>query len=137
MACTWTIVTNLRTLEIRGEGSPVIVAGNARCIGVHGNNINLLRLSGENEGYCAYTYETILSSTSSNCQGISNAQPYDCINGGCIPKTTYNTPGVFASLAACESGCAKNSNCTGECVSTDEIAALQQAASALQARLCK
>jgi hypothetical protein len=72
-----------------------------------------------------------------DCGGIASNQPYDCVNGGCIPKTTYNTPGVFASLAACQSGCAKNSNCTGECVSTDEIAALQQAASALQARLCK
>ncbi len=61
---------------------------------------------------------------------------YDCLNGGCIPKTTYNTPGVFPSLAACQSGCAKNSNCTGECVSADELAALQQAAGTVRSRLC-
>jgi hypothetical protein len=72
-----------------------------------------------------------------NCGGIASNQPYDCVNGGCVPKTTYNTPGVYATLAACQSGCAKNSNCTGECVSSDEIAALQQAANNLQARLCK
>jgi hypothetical protein len=60
----------------------------------------------------------------------------DCLNGGCIPKTTYNTPGVYASLAACQSGCAKNSNCTGECISTGELAALQQAANNLQTKFC-
>jgi hypothetical protein len=70
-------------------------------------------------------------------KGCGPAGPYDCINGGCLPKTTYNTPGVFASLAACQSGCAKNSNCKGECVSADELAALQQAAANLKARYCK
>lgn len=64
------------------------------------------------------------------------SQPCDCINGGCVPKTTYNTPGVFPTLAACESGCAKNSNCAGECVSAAEIAALQQATSTLRSKLC-
>lgn len=68
---------------------------------------------------------------------IDPAQQYDCINGGCIPKTTYNTTGKYASLAACQSGCAKDSNCTGECVSVEEIAALQQAASNLQSKNCK
>jgi hypothetical protein len=71
------------------------------------------------------------------CGGVNPQEPYDCINGGCVPKTTYNTPGVFASLAACESGCAKDSNCTGECVSAAELAALQQAANNLKSRLCK
>jgi hypothetical protein len=62
---------------------------------------------------------------------------YDCINGGCVQKGTYNTPGVFDSLAACQSGCAKNSNCTGECVPADEIANLQQALNNLQSKFCK
>jgi hypothetical protein len=64
-------------------------------------------------------------------------QPCDCVNGGCVPKTTYNTPGVFPNFAACESGCAKNSNCTGECVDPAEIAALGQALTNLQAKICK
>jgi hypothetical protein len=72
-----------------------------------------------------------------NNDGVDPAQKFDCLNGGCIPKSTYNTPGVFANLAACQSGCAKNSNCTGECVSAEELAALQQAASNLRSRLCK
>jgi hypothetical protein len=63
--------------------------------------------------------------------------PCDCLNGGCVPKTTYNTPGIFPTLAACQSGCAKNSNCIGECVSAEELAALQQAANNLQSKFCK
>ena len=76
--------------------------------------------------------------------GCQNFQPppippntrYDCLNGGCIPKTTYGTPGVFPSLAACQSGCATNSTCTGECVLAEELAALQQAANTVRPRLC-
>jgi hypothetical protein len=64
-------------------------------------------------------------------------QKCDCLNGGCVPALTYNTPGKYANLAACESGCGKDSPCDGECVSAAEIAALQQAANALQSRLCK
>ena len=87
----------------------------------------------------AGTFSQVSCSFCSNCcvDSISPNQKYDCINGGCVPKITYSTPGVFANLAACESGCAKNSNCTGECVSAPEIAALQQAANNLQAKNCK
>lgn len=67
---------------------------------------------------------------------VNPAQPFDCLNGGCIPKTTYNTPGVYASLSACEAGCAKNSTCTGECVSAEDMAALQAAADSVKSRLC-
>jgi hypothetical protein len=78
----------------------------------------------------------------SNCSdccssSLDPAQPCDCLNGGCVAKTTYGTPGKYPSLAACESGCAKDSNCIGECVSVAEIASLQQAASNLRSRLCK
>jgi hypothetical protein len=68
---------------------------------------------------------------------LSVNNPHDCINGACLPQITYNTPGKFATLAACQSGCAKNSSCTGECVSASEIAALQQAAANLKARYCQ
>jgi hypothetical protein len=77
----------------------------------------------------------------SNCAGCCTDPPptgkCDCVNGGCVPQATYNTPGKYANLAACESGCSKDSPCDGECVSAAEIAALQQAANALQARLCR
>jgi hypothetical protein len=63
--------------------------------------------------------------------------PHDCVNGNCLPKSTYNTPGVFANLAACQSGCAQNSNCTGECVDPAEIAGLRQALNNLQSKFCR
>jgi hypothetical protein len=68
---------------------------------------------------------------------VSAAAPCDCVNGGCVPKTLYGTPGVFANLAACQGGCAKNSNCMGECVDPAEIAALKQAVNTLQSKICK
>jgi hypothetical protein len=70
-----------------------------------------------------------------NCQ-IDPNQTHDCVNGGCIPSTTYNTPGKYANLADCQSGCAKDSTCNGECVSAADLANLQQAAGLVQSRLC-
>lgn len=84
-----------------------------------------------------YTYPELYLRGDCVPPSIDPNQPCDCVNGGCVPKTTYNTPGVFPSLAACQSGCAKNSSCTGECISVDEIAALQQAAAAVRGRICK
>jgi hypothetical protein len=135
--CTWTIVTNTRTLIITGNGSPLVTGGNSRCIGLFGASIQVIKLSGEPDGYCSYVDEYVISSTSANCQGIDPSVRCDCVNGGCVPKTTYNTPGVFPTLAACQSGCAKNSNCTGECVDPAEIAALKQAVNTLQSKICK
>jgi hypothetical protein len=86
--------------------------------------------------WCLDNDESVTSIESYNCTGIDPDQPCDCVNGGCVPKTTYNTPGVFPNLAACQSGCAKNSNCTGECVDPAEIAALQQAVNNLQSKIC-
>jgi hypothetical protein len=68
--------------------------------------------------------------------GPTPDQPCDCVNGGCVPKTTYNTPGVYANLAACQAGCAQNSPCTGECVDPAEIAGLRQALNNLQSKFC-
>jgi hypothetical protein len=67
---------------------------------------------------------------------VSSDQKYDCINGGCVPAITYDTPGFYANLAACQSGCAKNSTCKGECVEAAEIAALEQAVNNLKPRIC-
>jgi hypothetical protein len=75
-----------------------------------------------------------------NCSGCCSdpdaTSRYDCVNSGCVPQVIYSTPGKYATLAACESGCAKDSPCTGECVPAAEIAALQQAANNLQSRNC-
>jgi hypothetical protein len=85
-----------------------------------------------------YFSSVVSISRAGDCQPpIDPSGSYDCINGGCIAKSIYNTPGVFSNLSACQSGCAKNSNCIGECVPLEEIAALKQAANNLQARYCK
>lgn len=76
-----------------------------------------------------------------NCTGtpspVAANQPYDCINGECLPKSTYKSPGKYSNLAACQSGCGKDSNCTGECIPSDEIAALQSAVAKLKGKICK
>jgi hypothetical protein len=63
--------------------------------------------------------------------------PHDCINGSCIPQLQYSTPGQYPNLTACQSGCASNSNCVGECVSPQQLAALQAAADILKTKFCK
>lgn len=60
---------------------------------------------------------------------------HDCLNGGCVPSTTYNTPGLYPNLAGCQSQCG-GGNCNGECVSLAELAALQQAANRAQSNCC-
>jgi hypothetical protein len=85
-------------------------------------------------------YPATLTVTYSGCDNDSPTspnQPCDCVNGGCVPKATYSTPGKYDSLAACQSACAKDSPCNGECISAAEIAALQQAANKAQANCCK
>ena len=72
-----------------------------------------------------------------NCVSVGFQQPCDCLNGGCVPAASYNTPGVFSNLADCEAGCAKNAPCKGECVSAAQLAALNQAISKVRPRLCK
>jgi hypothetical protein len=94
-------------------------------------------VSSANPAYCPTDYP-FYGDFSGDCAPTSIAdQPCDCLNGGCVPKTTYNTPGIYVNLAACQSGCAKNSNCTGECVDPAEIAALKQAVNTLQSKICK
>jgi hypothetical protein len=96
-------------------------------------------------GWCLYNNEVYtITNTPTGCPSCEPApptlnpnQPCDCVNGGCVAKTTYNTPGVFPTLAACISGCAKNSDCTGECVDPAEIAAHRQALNTLQSKFCR
>jgi len=42
-------------------------------------------------------------STLASCQ--TACQAYDCLNGTCTPKSTYNTPGTYASLSVCQASC--------------------------------
>ncbi|BBD69684.1 hypothetical protein NIES4072_29800 [Nostoc commune NIES-4072] len=54
-----------------------------------------------------------------NCQsGGTPQQQYDCINGQCITKTQYNTPGIYNSLADCQAVCSNGGACASgkQCV---------------------
>jgi hypothetical protein len=94
-----------------------------------------------NPTYASAKSQSISVVANSNCtncaENIPTNQPYDCVNGACLPSSTYGTPGAFATRSACDSGCAKNSNCTGECVDPAEIANLRQAITTLQSKICK
>lgn len=59
---------------------------------------------------------------------------YDCINGACLPKTTYNTPGLYASLSDCEVAC--GTGCSGVCLSNAEWAQIQGLANQLKNKSC-
>jgi hypothetical protein len=102
--------------------------------GTYGNCSGLwLAIDGVRLGQPYFYYGD--ATVSVNCPEL-NDNPCDCINGGCLPATTYKTPGKYANLAACLSGCAKDSNCMGECVSAAELGALSQAANQLQSKFC-
>jgi hypothetical protein len=108
-----------------------------RATGTFGRGTYTQYSNGTNPTFKQTGWYTIELYRKGDCtSGVAANQPFDCLNGGCIPKTTYNTPGKYASLAACRSGCAKDSNCAGECVSAAEIAALQQAANLVRNKLC-
>jgi hypothetical protein len=72
-----------------------------------------------------------------DCNGIRPEEPYDCVNGACLPARTYSTPGRYPNIAACQAACIRDSNCTGQCISTAELATLQQGANELQAKFCR
>lgn len=62
------------------------------------------------------------------------AVSYDCINGACIPKTTYNTPGIYNSLEDCETSC--GTGCSGKCIPNSEWATIEGLSSQLKQRNC-
>lgn len=92
----------------------------------------------QNSSERAATFFEVSCRYCSSCctDSVSPAQPHDCVNGGCVPAKVYGTPGFYASLTACQSGCAKNSPCNGECVDAAELAQLQQAVGNVKSRVC-
>jgi hypothetical protein len=69
-----------------------------------------------------------------NCTAC-NAIPYDCINGACIPKSTYNTPGFYATISDCEIACGKG--CSGKCLSNKDWAKIEDLGKRLKNQDCK
>jgi hypothetical protein len=71
--------------------------------------------------------------TDPNC-GSQESIIYDCINGACIPKTTYNTPGLYQSLSECETAC--GTGCSGKCISSSDWAQIEGLANKLKSKNC-
>jgi hypothetical protein len=59
---------------------------------------------------------------------------HDCINGSCIPQSTYNTPGIYQSLSDCEVAC--GTGCSGKCISNADWAQISGLASQLKNKNC-
>lgn len=59
---------------------------------------------------------------------------YDCINGACLPKTSYGTPGIYPSLSACEIAC--GTGCSGKCISNADWAQIEGLSSELKSTNC-
>ncbi|MEH1857490.1 MAG: hypothetical protein V7L21_05710 [Nostoc sp.] len=58
-----------------------------------------------------------------NDTGQPATDRYDCINGACTKKNVYSTPGLYASLSACEVAC--GTGCSGKCISSADWAEIE------------
>lgn len=75
--------------------------------------------------------------SSGSCSACESLPGYDCINGQCVVQTTYGTPGMYASLAQCQSSCGQSGGCpSGEvCVSQACLDALKEKLLSIQNQL--
>lgn len=81
--------------------------------------------------YYPGSIKVTIKSSSNNC--VNNTL-YDCLNGACTPNFTYNTPGLYNSLSACEIAC--GTGCSGKCVSNSDWAQIQGLSNQLKSRNC-
>lgn len=82
-------------------------------------------------------YDLLASSITSqvSCTGCSESNTqYDCVNGGCVLKTKYNTPGLYQSLAECQLAC--GAGCSGKCISNDDWSQIEGLAGQLRNKNC-
>ncbi|MEH2164561.1 MAG: hypothetical protein V7K38_26795 [Nostoc sp.] len=58
--------------------------------------------------YSPGSINVTVTSSSNSCLNVTK---YDCINGQCIQSSTYETPGIYQSLADCQAVCANGGAC--------------------------
>ncbi|WP_109010069.1 hypothetical protein [Nostoc commune] len=63
-----------------------------------------------------------------------DSKQYDCINGACTNKSTYNTPGLYQTLSDCETAC--GTGCSGKCISNSDWAQIENLSGQLKSRNC-
>ena len=59
---------------------------------------------------------------------------FDCINGACVKKEVYSTPGIYQGIEECEVAC--GSGCSGKCLSNSEWSKINSLASQLKSKNC-
>ncbi|MHC5826774.1 MAG: hypothetical protein ACYT04_65630, partial [Nostoc sp.] len=76
------------------------------------------------------------SGSCSNCQSvvIPVEVAYDCVNGACIDKNTYKTPGLYESISDCEIAC--GIGCSGKCLSNADWAQIESLSSQIMNKNC-
>lgn len=79
-------------------------------------------------------YDLLASSITSQVSCTGCEAEYDCVNGACIKKTVYNTPGFYKSLAECETAC--GTGCSGKCLSNQEWSQITDLANKLKQKNC-
>jgi hypothetical protein len=80
------------------------------------------------------TNEPIIVDPTNAANCINTSFPHDCINGACFPKSQFNTPGLYDSLAECEAAC--GTGCSGKCISNKDWSKIQWLSSQLKNRNC-
>ncbi|WP_200327558.1 hypothetical protein [Sphaerospermopsis aphanizomenoides] len=71
--------------------------------------------------------------TYGSCDACSNDK-YDCLNGACIDKDIYKTPGIYQSIEECQVAC--GTGCSGVCLTASEWSTIQGLASQNKSRHC-
>ncbi|WP_414622046.1 hypothetical protein [Calothrix sp. CCY 0018] len=82
-------------------------------------------------------YDLLASSIVSQtpCEGCVDPNIYyDCINGACVKKDKYGTPGIYQTIEECEVVCGEG--CSGKCIANADWAKIQDFASKLKTKNC-
>lgn len=74
-----------------------------------------------------------------DCLECRNENPppspqYDCVNGACVEKQKYSTPGIYESLSECEKSCGPG--CGGVCISNSDWAKISNLAAMVKNKDC-
>ncbi|MEH2052053.1 hypothetical protein [Nostoc sp.] len=102
------------------------------CVGT--DNRSLASASINDPSSTLYSSSKAFTKTDPSCTSPSPTSAYDCINGACTPKTTYNTPGLYATLSDCQVAC--GTGCSGVCVSNSDWAQIEGLSGQLRNRNC-
>ncbi|WGV23367.1 hypothetical protein [Halotia branconii] len=101
-----------------------------------------INIAGTNYFYITTTAQVTVVDNDNSTAGYTkfgsciacNAVSYDCINGICVKKTVYNTPGFYTTISDCETAC--GTGCSGKCISNAEWSQIQGLSSQLKNKNC-